>query len=61
VVRSRALRRDKRVTLYLPARFRRAATYPLLVVHDHSWENWRDSLRDALSWVFPGPQKLVYE
>ena len=27
----------------------------------HSWENWRDSLRDALSWVFPGPQKLVYE
>jgi len=27
----------------------------------HSWENWRDSLRDALSWVYPGPQKLVYE
>jgi enterochelin esterase-like enzyme len=27
----------------------------------HNWENWRDSLRDALSWVFPGPQKLVYE
>ena len=27
----------------------------------HTWENWRDSLRDALSWVFPGPQKLVYE
>jgi enterochelin esterase family protein len=27
----------------------------------HSWENWRDSLRDALAWVFPGPQKLVYE
>jgi enterochelin esterase-like enzyme len=33
-VPSRALRRDCRVTLYLPARFRRAATYPLLVVHD---------------------------
>ena len=27
----------------------------------HSWENWRDRLRDGLSWVFPGPQKLVYE
>ncbi|TQM45892.1 alpha/beta hydrolase-fold protein [Pseudonocardia cypriaca] len=27
----------------------------------HNWENWRDSLRDALSWVYPGPQKLVYE
>jgi enterochelin esterase-like enzyme len=27
----------------------------------HSWENWRDRLRDALSWVHPGPQKLVYE
>ena len=27
----------------------------------HSWENWRDRLRDALSWVYPGPQRLVYE
>ena len=36
VVRSRALRRDCPVRLYLPARFRRAATYPLLVVHDGS-------------------------
>jgi enterochelin esterase-like enzyme len=27
----------------------------------HSWENWRDRLRDALSWVYPGPQKYVYE
>ncbi len=34
VVPSRALRRDCRVTLYLPARFRRTATYPLLIVHD---------------------------
>jgi enterochelin esterase-like enzyme len=33
-VPSRALRRDARVTLYLPARFRRTASYPLLVVHD---------------------------
>lgn len=27
----------------------------------HNWENWRDTLRDALSWIYPGPQKLVYE
>lgn len=27
----------------------------------HSWENWRDRLRDALSYVYPGPQKYVYE
>ncbi|MGH3193274.1 MAG: alpha/beta hydrolase-fold protein [Streptosporangiaceae bacterium] len=34
VVPSRALRRDARLTLYLPARFRRTARYPLLIVHD---------------------------
>jgi enterochelin esterase-like enzyme len=27
----------------------------------HNWENWRDRLRDALSWVCPGPQKFYYE
>jgi enterochelin esterase-like enzyme len=27
----------------------------------HSWENWRDQLRGALSWIFPGPQKFYYE
>ncbi|MFA9432174.1 alpha/beta hydrolase-fold protein [Egicoccus sp. AB-alg2] len=27
----------------------------------HNWENWRDRLRDGLAWVFPGPQKFVYE
>ena len=27
----------------------------------HSWENWRDRMRDALSWVFPGAQKFYYE
>jgi enterochelin esterase family protein len=27
----------------------------------HNWENWRDRLRDGLSWLFPGPQWLVYE
>jgi enterochelin esterase-like enzyme len=33
-LRSVAQRRDNRVTVYLPARFRRSARYPLLVVHD---------------------------
>jgi len=32
--------------------------YPL---DGHSWENWRDRLRDGLSYVFPGPRKYVYE
>jgi enterochelin esterase-like enzyme len=27
----------------------------------HNWEDWRDRLRDGLSWLFPGPQKFVYE
>jgi len=27
----------------------------------HSWESWRDRLRDGLSWISPGPQKFVYE
>lgn len=27
----------------------------------HNWESWRDRLRDALTWIFPGEQKLVYE
>jgi enterochelin esterase family protein len=27
----------------------------------HTWENWRDRWRAALSFVYPGPQKLVYE
>jgi len=27
----------------------------------HSWEDWRDRLRDALSWIYPGPHKYVYE
>ena len=34
VMRSKALRRDQAVHLYLPARFNRAMRYPLLVVHD---------------------------
>ncbi len=27
----------------------------------HNWEGWRDRLRGALSWLFPGPIGLVYE
>jgi len=27
----------------------------------HNWENWRDQLRDGLSWLHPGPQLFVYE
>jgi enterochelin esterase-like enzyme len=27
----------------------------------HNWENWRDRLREGLSWLFPGPQLLFYE
>ncbi|HVM18344.1 MAG TPA: alpha/beta hydrolase-fold protein [Egibacteraceae bacterium] len=27
----------------------------------HNWVNWRDRLRDGLSWLFPGPHKLYYE
>jgi len=27
----------------------------------HNWENWRDRLREALAWLFPGPLRLMYE
>jgi enterochelin esterase-like enzyme len=27
----------------------------------HNWENWRDRLCDALTWIYPGEQKFVYE
>ena len=27
----------------------------------HNWENWRDRLRSALTWLFPGPLWMVYE
>lgn len=26
----------------------------------HNWENWRDRLRDGLSWIFPGPLWVTY-
>lgn len=27
----------------------------------HNWENWRDRLREGLSWLYPGPLMMVYE
>lgn len=27
----------------------------------HNWHNWRDRLREGLSWIFPGPLLFVYE
>ena len=27
----------------------------------HNWNNWRDRLREGLSWLFPGPLWMVYE
>jgi enterochelin esterase family protein len=27
----------------------------------HNWENWRDRLREGLSWLFPGPVMFIYE
>lgn len=27
----------------------------------HNWENWRDRMREGLSWLFPGPQWFTYE
>jgi enterochelin esterase family protein len=27
----------------------------------HNWENWRDRLRNALTWLFPGPLWMDYE
>jgi enterochelin esterase family protein len=27
----------------------------------HNWENWRDRLREGLSWLFPGPLWITYE
>ena len=27
----------------------------------HNWENWRDRLQNGLSWLFPGPDWMVYE
>ncbi|MFT5372840.1 MAG: enterochelin esterase-like enzyme, partial [Lysobacterales bacterium] len=27
----------------------------------HNWENWRDRLRQGLTWLFPGPLWMVYD
>jgi enterochelin esterase family protein len=31
------------------------------VRYGHNWENWRDRLREGLSWLFPGPLWMIYE
>ena len=27
----------------------------------HNWENWRDRLREALSYLFPGPAAIHHQ
>ena len=27
----------------------------------HNWDNWRDRMREGLSWLAPGPLWMVYE
>ncbi len=27
----------------------------------HNWENWRDRMREGLSWLMPGPLWMIYE
>jgi enterochelin esterase family protein len=27
----------------------------------HNWENWRDRVREGLSWLYPGPLMMIYE
>ena len=27
----------------------------------HNWDNWRDRMRESLSWLFPGPLWMIYE
>jgi enterochelin esterase family protein len=46
----------------LPALQRTGAEVRLVEAQDgHNWENWRDRLREGLSWLFPGPLWMVYE
>ncbi len=33
----------------------------VVIAGGHNWENWRDRLREGLSWLFPGPLWMVYE
>jgi len=46
----------------LPVLQRTGADAELVEVPDgHNWENWRDRLREGLTWLFPGPLWMVYE
>ena len=46
----------------LPLLLEAGADVRLVEAQDgHNWENWRDRLRDGLTWLFPGPLWMVYE
>jgi enterochelin esterase family protein len=46
----------------VPALERAGATVRYVEARDgHNWENWRDRLREGLSWLFPGPFWFFYE
>ncbi len=46
----------------LPILQRTGAEATLVEAQDgHNWENWRDRLREGLTWLFPGPLWMVYE
>jgi len=41
---------------------RTSARVRYVEAHDgHNWENWRDRLREGLSWLFPGSLWFIYE
>ncbi|MCP4225743.1 MAG: hypothetical protein GY773_20605 [Actinomycetia bacterium] len=46
----------------LPVFQETGADVRLVEAHDgHNWENWRDQLREGLTWLFPGPLWMDYE
>jgi len=46
----------------LPVLQKTGAEVRLVEAQDgHNWENWRDRLREGLSWLFPGPLWMIYE
>ena len=46
----------------LPLLLERGMQAKLVEARDgHNWENWRDRLREGLSWLFPGPLMMIYE
>jgi enterochelin esterase family protein len=46
----------------LPAMQKTGAAVRMVEAQDgHNWENWRDRLREGLTWLFAGPLWMVYE